>query len=145
MKGRWTKPFPQITPALLKTLLGDALVLLRASRITTTADDSTSPLDTSPLRRTFLVLSDVSRLFSGSLSSPQTPHRPQQAHITHKLSFYAAHVYFKYAADPEAWDLMVKIVDMKLRALESTPHQDDGGLPAATYRQKTNEPRIQEV
>lgn len=80
-----------MTPALFALLLGDASRLLMPPRISELPIASPSPLATSALLPTplLLVLSDLRALFLQPSAAPGTT-VPKENHVTRKLTFYAA-------------------------------------------------------
>jgi hypothetical protein len=50
------------------------------------------PLESYPQRLTLLALSDLTRLFESYRTGSNVETRPSSNHVTHKLTFYAAHL-----------------------------------------------------
>ncbi|KAG8868598.1 pre-tRNA nuclear export protein, partial [Tulasnella sp. 331] len=118
-----------VTPTLLRTLLQDALAIVRPLWITDATaplepgSNSPSPLVSSPLRRTFIMLSDVCQLFTPSPAPAPTTATMKPNHVTHKIAFYATHVNAHYETGANGWDLMIKVIEMKMQALD--PKSED--------------------
>lgn len=69
------------------------------------------------------MFSDTSHLFTSSAALASTPAAAKPNHVTHKIAFYAAHVNAQYDDGPDGWDLMIKVIEMKLQALD--PKRED--------------------
>ncbi|KAG8907335.1 hypothetical protein FRB99_004582 [Tulasnella sp. 403] len=114
----------------LRTVLKSTLALLQPTLVT--LSDMPSPLECSPRRRTLLALSDLSQVFGEG---------GKANHVTKKLAFYAAFVYF---VGDEAWSVLVEGVIRRLGEIEKEVEEDEHQAPIRRKPMDTR-PLIQEL